>query len=135
MSVYSFSFNKLNRQYYCSIPEWNKSAFFAVKITNFNDGKAKTPSLSRGITQALAYNRLQIRSKTKIYSVSIKPKLRQDQIAFQESGYYRSKSKERYKIETKNSELKNVHGYRRAHSYGVQHMDEQGATAIFTVNL
>src|SRR5690606_40883046 len=58
----------------------------------------------------------------------LKPKLRQDQIAFQESGYYRSKSKERYKIETKNSELKNVHGYGRAHSYGVQHMDEQGAT-------
>jgi len=74
-------------------------------------------------------------SKTKTYSVSIKSELHKDQIAFQESDYYRRKSKERYKIEAKNSELKNVHGYGKAHSYGIQNMEMQGAMAIFTVNL
>ncbi|TCC96364.1 transposase, partial [Pedobacter hiemivivus] len=49
--------------------------------------------------------------------------------------YYKEKTKERYKIEAKNSELKNVHGYRRATSYGIQNMEMQGAMAIFTVNL
>ncbi|MGE6354490.1 IS5/IS1182 family transposase, partial [Flavobacterium sp. NPDC079362] len=45
----------------------------------------------------------------------------------------KDKAKHRYKIEAKNSELKNVHGYDRATSYGIDSM--QGAMAIFTVNL
>ena len=53
----------------------------------------------------------------------------------EESDYYGRKSKERYKIEAKNSELKNVHGYGRADSYGIENMEMQGAMAIFTVNL
>ncbi len=74
-------------------------------------------------------------SKTKSYSVSIKSERHKEQMAFQESEYYRNKSKERYKIEAKNSELKNVHGYGRADSYGIQNIQMQGAMAIFTVNL
>lgn len=74
-------------------------------------------------------------SKTKSYSITIKSELHKDQIVFQETEYYRDKSKERYKIEAKNSELKNVHGYGRADSYGIQNMEMQGALAIFTVNL
>lgn len=74
-------------------------------------------------------------AKTKTYSVSIKSDLHKDQMAFQETEHYRSKSKERYKIEAKNSELKNVHGYGRADSYGIKNMEMQGAMAIFTVNL
>ncbi|MCM2555517.1 transposase, partial [Chryseobacterium sp. Ch-15] len=45
------------------------------------------------------------------------------------------KSKHRYKIEAKNSELKNVHGYNRAIAYGIENMQMQGAMAIFAVNL
>jgi transposase len=74
-------------------------------------------------------------SKTKTYSVSIKSELHQEQIAFQETHYYKEKAKHRYKIEAKNSELKNVHGYDRAISYGITNMQMQGAMAIFTVNL
>jgi len=74
-------------------------------------------------------------AKTKTYSVSIKSKLHQDQIDFQETEYYKEKAKHRYKIEAKNSELKNVHGYDRALSYGIDNMQMQGAMAIFTVNL
>ena len=54
---------------------------------------------------------------------------------FQETEYYKEKAKHRYKIETKNSELKNVHGYNKAISYGITNMQMQGAIAIFTVNI
>jgi transposase len=74
-------------------------------------------------------------AKTKTYSVTIKSELHQDQMAFQETEYYKDKAKHRYKIEAKNSELKNVHGYDRAISYGIDNMQMQGAIAIFTVNL
>jgi transposase len=74
-------------------------------------------------------------AKTKSYSVSIKSDLHQQQMDFQETGYYKEKMKHRYKIEAKNSELKNVHGYDRAISYGMDSMQMQGALAIFTVNL
>lgn len=74
-------------------------------------------------------------SKTKTYSISIKSDLHQEQKAFQETDYYKDKAKHRYKIEAKNSELKNVHGYGRANAYGIENMQMQGAMAIFTVNL
>ena len=74
-------------------------------------------------------------AKSKTYSVSIKSELHQDQMAFQETNFFKEKVKHRYKIEAKNSELKNVHGYGRASSYGINNMQMQGAMAIFTVNL
>jgi len=74
-------------------------------------------------------------AKSKSYSVSIKSELHQDQIGFQETEYFKEKAKHRYKIEAKNGELKNVHGYGRAISYGTNNMQMQGAMAIFTVNL
>lgn len=74
-------------------------------------------------------------AKTKSYSVSIKSDLHKDQIVFQETEYYKEQAKHRYKIEAKNSELKNVHGYGRAIAYGIDGMEMQGALAIFTVNL
>jgi transposase len=74
-------------------------------------------------------------AKTKSYSVSIKSDTHRQQMAFQETDHYKEKTKHRYKIEAKNSELKNVHGYGRATSYGIENMQMQGALAIFTVNL
>ncbi len=74
-------------------------------------------------------------SKTKTYSVSIKSDIHKEQIAFQETVYFKEKSKHRYKIEAKNSELKNVHGYRRALSYGITNMQMQSVITIFVVNL
>ena len=74
-------------------------------------------------------------AKTKTYSESIKSELHQGQIAFQETEYYKGKAKHGYKIEAKNSELKNVNGYYRAISYGIANMQMQGVIAIFTVNL
>lgn len=74
-------------------------------------------------------------SKTKSYSVSIKATEHLEQMEFQESEYFNLKAKERYKIEAKNSELKNRHGYDTASSSGLIGMQIQGATTIFVVNL
>jgi len=56
-------------------------------------------------------------------------------LTFQETDYFKEKAKHRYKIEAKNGELKNAHGFRRATSYGITNMQMQGAMAIFAVNL
>lgn len=74
-------------------------------------------------------------AKSKSYSVSIKSDTHKSQIEFQESEYFKEKSKERYKIEAKNSELKHRHGYDIASSSGLIGMEMQGALAIFTVNV
>lgn len=47
-------------------------------------------------------------AKSKSYSVSIKSDEHKAQMEFQESERFKSLAKERYKIEAKNSELKNI---------------------------
>ena len=74
-------------------------------------------------------------AKSKTYSVSLKSDQHSSQAQFQKSVYFQEKSKERYKIEAKNSELKHRHGYNVAKSSGLISMELQGAMAIFTVNI
>jgi len=74
-------------------------------------------------------------ARTKTYSVTIKSNIHTEQEQFQESAYFKEKSKERYKIEAKNSELKHRHGYVVAKSSGLIGMELQSALTIFTVNL
>ena len=93
----------------------------------FDIKKCKTCALKNGCYKPEA--------KTKTYSVSIKSDEHLEQMEFQQTDYFKEKAKHRYKIEAKNSELKNVHGYARATSYGIESMQMQGAMTIFTVNL
>lgn len=93
----------------------------------FDIEKCKTCTLKDGCYKPGA--------KSKTYSVPIKSGEHLDQIRFQETEFFKDKARHRYKIEAKNSELKNVHGYDRANSYGFEGMQMQGAMAIFTVNL
>ncbi len=74
-------------------------------------------------------------AKTKTYSVSICSQTHSSQIEFQETEFFKEKSKHRYKIEAKNGELKNVFGYDRALSYGLSCMEMQGALTIFAANI
>lgn len=48
-----------------------------------------------------------------------------EQMAFQESEYFKIKAKDRYEIEAKNSELKHRHGYDVASSSGLIGMELQ----------
>lgn len=74
-------------------------------------------------------------AKSKTYSVTIKSPEHNEQRAFQDSEYFKIQAKERYKIEAKNSELKNRHGYDVAISSGLLGMEMQGAMTIFAVNI
>ena len=74
-------------------------------------------------------------AKTKTYSVTIKSTEHIKQEQFQNTEKFKILAKERYKIEAKNSELKNGHGYHKANSTGLFGMEIQGATIIFAVNL
>lgn len=74
-------------------------------------------------------------AKSKTYSVTIKSRPHVDQATFQETEYFKLKSRERYKIEGKNSELKHRHGYAVASGAGLENMELQGAMSIFVVNL
>lgn len=74
-------------------------------------------------------------SKSKTYSVSIKSNIHKEQMAFQDTEYFKQRARERYMIEAKNSELKHQHGYDVATSSGLLGMQMQGALTIFTVNI
>jgi len=74
-------------------------------------------------------------AKSKTYSVRILSDLHSLQYNFQNGEYFKQKSKQRYKIEAKNSELKRRHGYDIASSSGLLGIDIQAATTVFVVNL
>lgn len=74
-------------------------------------------------------------AKSKTYSVTIKSTEHEEQAAFQETEEFKELARNRYKIEAKNSELKNPHGYNTAQTAGLFGMGVQAATTIFAVNL
>lgn len=74
-------------------------------------------------------------AKSKTYSVQIKSSEHKQQEEFEKTEEFKTKAKLRYKIEAKNSELKNVLGYGRAWSYGLDCMRMQGAMVIFVTNI
>ena len=89
-----------------------------VEVYFFDVEKCKTCALREGCYKAGA--------KTKSYSNTIKTDTQTEQMTFQETEEFKRLYKsERYKIEAKNAELKNVLGYARAESYGMDAMQMQ----------
>lgn len=93
----------------------------------FDVEKCKACALREGCYKAGA--------KSKTYSVTIKTATQQAQLAFQQTEEFKKAYRERYKIEAKNAELKNVFGYDRAESYGIDAMRMQGAVTMFAANV
>ena len=98
-----------------------------VMVYYFDVEKCKTCALREGCYRSGAM--------TKSYAVSIKSDEYKTQLEFQRTERFKILSRERYKIEAKNSELKNVLGYDRALSYGLSCMEMQGAMTIFAANI
>lgn len=130
--------------------DYNKDAdMFVCPAGHIAIPKARQGKKNRGKNQAITYyfdvekcktcplkdGCYKPGAKSKTYAITIKSTIHQEQQDFQQTDYFKEKAKHRYKIEAKNSELKNVHGYGRATSYGITNMQMQGALAIFTVNL
>jgi hypothetical protein len=97
------------------------------QVYYFDVKKCKVCALREGCYKAGA--------KTKTYKVTIKTDTQTAQEEFQQSEYFKQKYRERYRIEAKNAELKQVFGYERAVSYGLSAMQMQGAMALFAANL
>ena len=74
--------------------------------------------------------------RTKSYSVTLKlADLHKEHNDKQETQEYIELAKERYKIEAKNAELKNQHGYAHSSYSGLHGMTLQAGVSIFVVNL
>lgn len=74
-------------------------------------------------------------TKSKSYSVSIISNNQTKQAIFQDTEKFKMLARTRYKIEAKNSELKNRYGYAQAYSDGLSGMQIQGATTLFVANI
>ncbi len=95
-----------------------------------------SPSISQGFRSDSEMAAIKGGAKSKSYSITIKSETQTEQMAFQETPEFRELYRtERYKIEAKNAELKNVLGYDRAESYGMDAMQMQGAITMFAANV
>ena len=74
-------------------------------------------------------------AKTKSYSVKIKSDTHTAQMDYMQTEEFENYYSERYKIEAKNSELKNVYNLDESFACGLSGVTIQGATAFFLSNL
>ena len=74
-------------------------------------------------------------AKSKSYSISIQSDAHIEQQAFQETEYFKERAKQRYMIEAKNAEMKQVHGLGEADSKGLVAMRLQSYFTAFVVNV
>ena len=130
--------------------DYNKDAgMFVCPAGHMAIRKARQGKKNQGENQAMVYffdiDKCRICSrrqgcykegaKSKTYSVRIKSGEHQQQSDFEKTETFKTKARTRYKIEAKSSELKNVFGYGRADSYGIDCMRMQGAMVIFAANI
>ena len=73
-------------------------------------------------------------AKSKTYSITIKSDIHQKAIDFQKTDEFKEKKKQRYKIEAKNAELKQSHGFGRCQFAGLFGMKIQAYLTAFVVN-
>lgn len=74
-------------------------------------------------------------AKSKCFNVTIKTEAQKELLEYQKTPEFAQLQRKRYKIEAKNSELKNTLGYDRALSYGLSCMEMQGALTIFAAKV
>lgn len=74
-------------------------------------------------------------AKSRCFSVAILSEEHSAQAQYQETEEFREKYKNRYKIEAKNNEIKNIHGCAVTQSSGIRGMEIQGAATLFCVNI
>lgn len=137
--VEGFYYNKDAGMYVC--PEGH----MAIRKTTSGKKKHKTQGKTMVETYhfdiekckicPLKENCYKIGAASKSYSVSIKSNTHSKHLEFQKTEGFKLKVKDRYKIEAKNSELKNAHAYGYADSHGISGMNLQAATTIFVVNI
>lgn len=133
-----FEFNKDAGMYVCKAghmavsktKRWNKQEHRKENprmVYYFDIEKCKHCALKDGCYKEGA--------RSKSYSVSVTSGIQKEQAEIQNSERFKTLATQRYKIEAKNSEIKNRHGYDISLSSGIHSMEIQGATTLFVVNL
>ena len=74
-------------------------------------------------------------AKTKTYNVTIKDDIHIKHMDYMQTEEFKELYSERYKIEAKNSELKNNFGYDTANACGKNGITIQGASTLFLANM
>ena len=74
-------------------------------------------------------------SKTKTRSLTIINNIHKEQLELEHSPYFKERMLVRYRIEAKNSELKNTHGLAKCDSTGIAAMRLQSYFTAFVVNV
>lgn len=110
--------------------------------------KARTGKKNQSINQRLTYyfdivkckncplrnGCYKMGAKSKTYSVTIKSALHQKAIDYQKTDDFKNRKKQRYKIEAKNAELKQSHGFQKCKFAGLFGMKMQAYLTSFVVN-
>ncbi len=73
--------------------------------------------------------------KTKTYTITIRGGSRQKQYEFEQTEYFGRRIKDRYKIEAKNAELKQSHGFAKCKYVGLRGMAIQAYFTAFVANV
>lgn len=136
-----FFYNKDAKMYVCPNGE------MAIKKSNHGKKKTHGEDEPQFITYYFDVNKCKhcpLRNEcgfkdnqsAKTYSVKLKmADIHQEHKDKQETQEYMELAKERYKIEAKNAELKNEHGYAHSSYAGIHGMTLQAGVSIFVVNL
>lgn len=130
-----FSYNKDADRVVCPAGHMSISARIQ-KDKSGNDRRCY--KFSRKVCNVCALRRVCINgtgSSAKSISYPIKTEQQKKQIEFMKTDEFKLWYKERYKIEAKNSDLKNNYSYDKALYYGICGMKLQGAVALFACNM
>jgi transposase len=132
-----FEFNKDANTYACPAGHlaFKRARKVRAKGSNQNTQLKYYFDVDKCKTCPLRENCYKEGAKSKTYSITLKSIEHAEQEAFQETESFKRLARKRYKIEAKNSELKNPHGFKTANSAGLFGMEIQGATTIFAVNM
>lgn len=126
-----FTFNKDAGMYVCP------AGHMAIKKTVTKDGKTETYhfDVRKCVCCKQREGCFKYNQASKTFSVCHRTEEQKRQMAYQETAEFQEKYRTRYKIEAKNSDLKNNYGYDRADSYGLIAMTLQGAVTLFACNM
>ena len=126
-----FTFNKDAGMYVCP------AGHMAIKKGISKDEKIETYyfDVKRCVVCKLREGCFKFNQMSKTYCVCHRAEIQKEQMDFQETDEFKEKYRTRYKIEAKNSDLKNNYEYGRAESYGLQAMTLQGAVTMFACNM
>jgi len=73
--------------------------------------------------------------KSRSFSITLPKEIHKDQLDFQKDEYFKTRYRQRYKIEAKNAEAKRYHGLGNADSKGILAMNVQSYFTAFALNV